>query len=315
MKERLLYPDICKFFAIFLVTCSHCAQCISGQPWTNFFFGTHLDIAFNMPLFMLISGWFINLDKMRNEKPLSFFLAKFKRLMIPALVWYVLLFFVCHPKTSPISYYWYLSALFACMCIIYVFAKLIQNDYVCMAISTVFVFLCPKTDFVNINFMFPFLWAGVIINKLYNSKNASKWFWSSLIVGFILSFFWKTDYTIYCARFNILHFNLRMALIYLYRFVIGLSLSSVIIFLVKKNETKLSVFAKYGQYSLVVYTGSFVLNGLMALLLNHIGFHTNQMFIIDILSILLCIIIFIIIVVFGNLCRKNKITKLLFLGE
>ena len=106
-----------------------------------------------------------------------------------------------------------------------------------------------------------------------------------------------------------------MALIYLYRFVIGLSLSSVIIFLVKKNETKLSVFAKYGQYSLVVYTGSFVLNGLMALLLNHIGFHTNQMFIIDILSILLCIIIFIIIVVFGNLCRKNKITKLLFLGE
>lgn len=160
MKQRLIYPDICKFLAIFLVTCSHCAQYISGETWTNFFFGSHLDIAFNMPLFMLISGWFINLDKMREQKPAEFVWGKFKRLMIPAIVWWGILYLVSKPQSSPLSFYWYLTALFACMCIIYVFARLIKNDVLCMALSILFVLLCPKTDYCHINFMFPFLWGG-----------------------------------------------------------------------------------------------------------------------------------------------------------
>lgn len=72
MKERLLYPDICKFLAIFLVTWAHCAQCISGEIWTNFLGGKQLDIAFNMPMFMLISGWFIDPDKMRKSNIIEF---------------------------------------------------------------------------------------------------------------------------------------------------------------------------------------------------------------------------------------------------
>lgn len=39
MKERLIYPDICKAIAIFIVTCSHSAQEISGLTWTNFLGG------------------------------------------------------------------------------------------------------------------------------------------------------------------------------------------------------------------------------------------------------------------------------------
>lgn len=54
----LKYPDACKFVAIFIVTCSHSAQAIQGGIWTNFFGGRAIDIAFNMPLFMLMSGWF-----------------------------------------------------------------------------------------------------------------------------------------------------------------------------------------------------------------------------------------------------------------
>ena len=156
---------------------------------------------------------------------------------------------------------------------------------------------------------------GVIINKLQKTRHASKWAWCSTIVGIILSFFWKTDYTIYCSRFQILHINLHMILVYIYRFVIGLTLSSVAIYLIIKTENRLSVFAKYGQYSLAVYTGSFVLNALVKEWLDYVNFHTDRMILIDFLSIVLCSLIFIIIVLFGNFCRKNKVTKLLFLGE
>jgi fucose 4-O-acetylase-like acetyltransferase len=67
-RERLSYPDICKFLAVFIVTWSHCAQRVSGMIWTNFWGGLQFDIAFTMPLFMLMSGWFINPDKMRKVK-------------------------------------------------------------------------------------------------------------------------------------------------------------------------------------------------------------------------------------------------------
>lgn len=109
--------------------------------------------------------------------------------------------------------------------------------------------------------------------------------------------------------------NLKMIVIYIYRFVIGLSLSTVIIYLLKRFENHLSSLAKYGQYSLAVYTGSFVINAVVAIVLARIGYHTNQMFLIDALSVLLSIVIYVVIVIIGNLCRKNKITKLLFLGE
>ena len=64
--SRLAYPDICKFVAIFIVASSHCAQIVSGKTWNNFIGGSGLDVAFNMPLFMIISGWFINVDKLRE---------------------------------------------------------------------------------------------------------------------------------------------------------------------------------------------------------------------------------------------------------
>lgn len=315
MKQRLLYPDICKCLAIFLVTCSHCAQYISGQNYTNFAGGTYLDIAFNMPLFMLISGWFINVDKIRETKVKDYVFSKAKRLLLPAVSWYAILLLVSHPTSSVVSFYWYLTALFACLCIMMVFIKLFKNNTTCMLLSTAFVLLCPKMNFVHINFMFPFLWCGVIIRRLYESDWAKWWFWASLITGGVLALFWKPEYTVYKCPLDIMHINMRMIIVYLYRFTIGLSLSSVVIYLVMKFEKKLSVLAKYGNYSLIVYTGSFVLNALLATVLDKIGYHTNQMLIIDILSVIASLTIYTVLVVMANLLRKNKLTRLLFLGE
>ena len=155
MNNRLLYPDIVKFFAIFLVTWSHCAQVVSGQIWTNFLGGIELDLALNMPLFMLISGWFINIDKMRETDFNDFIYSKFKRLIIPSVVWYFvhLLLSFKVPGLSIFNFYWYLNGLFVCLCFIMLAAKYIKNDVLCIAITIVLILIIPYTDYCHINFI------------------------------------------------------------------------------------------------------------------------------------------------------------------
>jgi hypothetical protein len=75
-----------KTVAIYLVTCAHCAQCLVGSVWTDFLGGKGLDIAIEMPLFMLMSGWFISLDKMRQTPLLTYVGGRFRRLVVPASV-------------------------------------------------------------------------------------------------------------------------------------------------------------------------------------------------------------------------------------
>lgn len=160
--QRLRYPDICKCFAIFLVTCSHSAQYLSGQTWTNFFGGTSFDLAFTMPLFFLISGWFIDIDKIRQTSVIKYVSGKAKRLIVPALTWFVL--FVLASGTRPcrtgLSHYWYLTALFASLCVVCLCSKLFKNNTVCIVASTLFVLSCPYMDHYHINFMFLYLWGG-----------------------------------------------------------------------------------------------------------------------------------------------------------
>lgn len=327
MKQRILYPDICKFLAIFLVTWSHCAQCISGQTWSNFLCGSSIDISFNMPLFMLISGWFINPDKIRNTDTRTYLSAKFKRLVVPAIVWTMIhvIVFTKLPTSlsgtiwlikSIVNYYWYLTALFACLFIIFLFAKVFTSNKVCIFISTLFVLLCPSSEFANINFMFPFIWAGYglqrIIEKQNNFYMISLFFISSIILGVL----WNPSYTVYISPFVPLHLNLPMIIICIYRFIIGLCFSSVIIFIVKTYEnTFIKRLAKLGQYSLVIYTASIAILKFLSLVLVKYDLHNNQSVVLDIISLITCIVVVYVCIIIGNICRKNKWTKILFLGE
>ena len=177
VESRLIYPDILKLLAIFLVTWSHSAQCVSGETWTNFFGGNQIDIAINMPLFMIISGWFINIDKIRSSKTGPFIFSKFKRLLIPSFCWYLihqtLAFHL--PSLSIFTYYWYLNSLFICFCIIIVSAKLIKNNKMCIIVSTIVVILLPYSDFCHVNFMYPYLWGGICLKDfMTNTMNTTQ---------------------------------------------------------------------------------------------------------------------------------------------
>jgi len=319
-KIRLTYPDICKFVAIFIVTWSHCAQCISGVIWTNFWGGTQIDIAFNMPLFMLMNGWFINPTKMRSVNMGRFVADKFSRLIIPAVTWY----FICclltfnRPRIGGVvSLYWFLTALFVCLCIIYITIRLIKNICLCAILSSIIVICCPHSDFVNINFMFPFIWAGFFLRKQIDNKNMIFFIVICIIIGIILSIYWNPDRTVYRCPFRIISVNVNMIITYIYRFVIGFSFSAAIIYFIKRVEKTrgMIVLSQCGQFSLVIYTASLAFIGLISRLFDFFNYHTNQFVVLDCLSFLLCVMIVIITILLSAQFRKNKYARLFLLGE
>ncbi len=318
MNQRLLYPDIGKFIAIFLVTWSHCSQCVSSEVWNNFLGGRHLDIAFNMPLFMLMSGWFINLDKMRTDTIWNFVSAKFQRLIIPSIVWYLVhqLILLRWPDSSFLTYYWYLNALFVCLCFIMLTSKVIKNNILCCLVSTIIVLITPNSDASHINFMMPFLWAGYGLRRVFQTRYTGHVAACCAIMAFILCLFWKPAYTDYLSPFNSLYISRKMIMVYGYRFMIGFTISSVIIYILMKTENSaIKRLAPLGKYSLVIYTSSAILLVLLMKFLDFINFHTNAYLLIDIVSLLFCVIIVILAVLIGKLCKYNEILSRLFLGE
>lgn len=320
--ERLVYPDFCKFLAIFLVTCSHCAQSISGIPWTNFLGGTYLDIAFNMPLFMILGGWFLNIEYLRSINLLCYIKSKFLRLILPAISWYIILCVASYetPRFGGfVTSYWYLKALFISLCVICIFTKIIKNDIICAIVSIICFLAIPIPDLVYSKFMFPFIWGGYYLRRFYEGKdNKIKiYIFLCFVVGILLAFMWSPDKTVYRCPFDVLTISINMVIIYIYRFIIGFALSSVIIWMAIKYENRRFVFglSKYGSFSLVIYTGSFVLNELLRRLFCLYNMNINEYIFIDFLSLLSSSLIVVVLIAFSKCCRHNKYISIFLLGE
>ena len=301
----------------FLVTWSHCAQSVSGLIWTNFLGGMQLDIAFNMPLFMIMSGWFISLKRLRDCDIKQFVIQKFQRLIIPSVVWYCInqLLSLQWPDSTIFQFYWYLNSLFISLCIIMFFSKLIENDLLCSISSIAFVLIIPYTNFNHVNFMLPFLIGGMYLRELFELKTAKTWGFVFFLIGIALCPFWRPQFSVYLSPWNSMRLNDFMIFAYLFRFAIGFSLSAAIIIFVQSIELKIQPIAPLGQYSLVIYTASIAILGLVNTILNYFCLHTNQYFVIDVLSLSLCSIITFGIFKFAKSCQRNKMLSLLFLGE
>lgn len=322
-EQRQIHPDICKFIAIIIVTCSHCAQTISGEIWSNFIGGTGIDIAFNMPLFMIMSGWFINLKKIRETNTFKFILSKTYRLIIPTISWYLIYCILTDNRiciTNAFLFYWYLTALFASLAIITISAKLIKSDILCTFLSNMVVLVIPYSYFANINFMFPFIWIGFYLRKMFETNKvyiSNSTMFVSLSIGLLLMINWSPDKSVYITPLKVLGINTNMLLTYIYRFVIGVTLSVPIIYYVKKIETSNYAysFAKYGKYTLIIYTFSFIFNELFSRILMHYNLHTNKFIIIDFIAFSSCIVIIAVSKLIYDKTHNKKIASIILLGE
>lgn len=65
--KRITYIDIAKIFAMFLVVYTHTAQNIAQDNYMNEIGFTSIQ-SLHMPLFMIMSGYFLNLGKLKNNK-------------------------------------------------------------------------------------------------------------------------------------------------------------------------------------------------------------------------------------------------------
>ena len=72
--------------------------------------------------------------------------------------------------------------------------------------------------------------------------------------------------------------------------------------------------ARYGKYTLVIYTLFFIINEGYSRLLNTINFHTNDYLLIDIIAIIMCIFICMFSICTYNVFNKYSLLKSFFLG-
>ena len=188
-----------------------------------------------------------------------------------------------------------------------------QKQQIGNILSTLVVTFLPYSDVANLNFMFPFLWVGYLLRtKLINRPFLM--FMSSVIVTPCLLPIWGWDYTVYLSRFNSIHLSADMVVKYIVRFVLGVSFSYILTWLSKRFETSrtVNILSRYGQYTLLTYLASIVLFGALR---KNVPISIEQPVLLELLSLLLCIVTYSLCVILQKELSKNRITRMLLLGN
>lgn len=172
--KRLEEIDILKGIGIILVVLGHC---ISGVWDTQFYSSNWIFkfcYSFHMPLFMTISGFLSGL-KTSSKIDGSWIKRKFKRLMIPYIIWVIIKAILANGFNFN-SYFvwlvsdlhiWYLIVLFICDLSLFVYIKanscvIIPSFYLANVILYV---LFPNEICKNIIMFYPFYILGILISK------------------------------------------------------------------------------------------------------------------------------------------------------
>lgn len=273
-------------------------------------------VAVHMPLFFIISGYFIDLNKIRSCEIFPFVKDKFIHLIVPALSWTAIYCLITLKTKGPLTFltfYWYLFSLFVSFIVIMVFCKLCKNNKMVILLSTLVVTFLPYSDVANLNFMFPFLWVGYLL-RTRSINRPFLMFMSSVIVTACLLPIWGWDYTVYLSRFNSIHLSADMVVKYIVRFVLGVSFSYILIWLSKRFETSrtVNILSRYGQYTLLTYLASIVLFGVLR---KYVPISIEHPVLLELLSLLLCIVTYSLCVILQKELSKNRITRMLLLGN
>ena len=269
-------------------------------------------VAVHMPLFFIISGYFIDLNKIRNCEIFPFLKDKFIHLIVPALSW-TAIYCLLTLKTMFLAFYWYLFSLFVSFIVIMAFCKVCKNNKLVILLSSLIVIFLPYSNVAHLNFMFPFLWVGYLL-RTKSINRQSMMFMSSVIVTACLLPIWGWEYTVYLSMFNSIHLSADMVVKYIVRFVLGVSFSYILIWLSKRFETSrtVNILSRYGQYTLLTYLASIVLFGIIK---KYVPINIGQPVLLELLSLLICIITYSLCVILQNELSKNRISRILLLGN
>lgn len=184
-SKRTVWLDLVKLFAIMLVLMGHCIQQFdSGYVASPVFLFIY---AFHMPLFMMLSGFFLDYDRILAS-PWRFTKKRFLQLILPSLFWLTVFWIVeiCIGKSHESlvrtvwSGLWFLKSLFACNLLLLVSLIIFKNRVlavvVALIVSQITLFV-HTNGFLNLHTMFPCLIAGGLAKRyLYDSSKYRTWF-------------------------------------------------------------------------------------------------------------------------------------------
>ena len=320
-KNRLDYLDFCKVFAMYLVTTAHCAQCLSGEQFPSLLISKDSFISINMAIFMIASGFVMNTDKMRSISTKDYLISKSIRLLLPMTTWYLVMCIVTREMPTLSVYwlqYWYLGALFVCLSFIKVLISFIPRLSLVCIVSILFLYLVPSVSFERSCYMIPFLWLGYALKCFINRINWSVCLFT-IVLFYILYSFWDNAYSIYVSPFYIWTVDVHAFYALLYRFIIGgiggVAIISFSYLLIDLNGFGwMKSVAKYGRYTLVFYTMSFVLNAILARVMWHINSYITTPGILDLMAFSISAFMMVLMYFFQLIIEKNTVLSRLLLG-
>ena len=322
MKKRLEYMDLCKVVAIYLVTFAHCAQQLCGEKFPNLLVTNDSFISINMAIFMIASGFFLNIDKMKATATKDYIWSKVQRLLFPMIGWYLVMCIVLFsvPKFSICwSIYWYLGSLFVCLTLIKLLTNIFSNILLVCIMSIIILTLIPMISFERSCYMIPFLWVGYGLRFVIDRVTLPVII-VLLCIYCIMYHFWDIRYSIYVSPFHLWDADVHSVFAMAFRFAIGVVGSIGFIGLMKllidcKGFGWMKgVAVKYGRYTLAFYTMSFVLNAILVRFLWHTNWFISLPGILDIVSLLVTTLMMVLMYFVQKLLEKNCITRLIFLG-
>lgn len=179
MKSRIIYLDLLKAFAIFLVVWGHSILHLMHEPAQDIP-AYRFICSFHMPLFMTLVGFFS--ASSLNRSPLEFTKYKFIQLLLPAIVWIIIftgLAWIILPEKYQVSsvggffknvtlQLWFLKSAFCCYCVFFFSFFIIKNTGLPHKLlwALILSFLISQVfPLFKVNAMYLCFAAGVVINR------------------------------------------------------------------------------------------------------------------------------------------------------
>jgi len=202
---RILWPDILKAFAVFLVILGHVSSTYDSRGYSS---PLALWIySFHMPLFMMLSGMFFKYSLKKNFKTLL--TDKSRLLLLPLLSWGIMNFTIetlsftnidkwgvildYIKSGGPLRGYWYLKCLFIYLIVNYLLVIWTKKLPIAALFSITIFLILPNINFSKM--MIVFFWIGVFYDYLSKMVNRKRLFIIASAVMIVYYLFFDIEAT------------------------------------------------------------------------------------------------------------------------
>lgn len=227
MRERNRNIDFYKGLLMFGVIWGHTITNLRNGAGTSVWILTFFR-TYDMPFFMLISGYFLSFSMSKSKWP-EVFVKRLFSLAVPLIVWEIILSLVSgqiFSSLKSIFSLWFLWSAFGCTYILILVCGLIPKQRIQILVLVLIIIalhLFPFTPF-NLAYMLPFFVVGYYLNCLkisISDVNREKLYFLAIITFVVLQCYWKGSYNVWNAGTYVLERPSYTIPVIIFRGIIG----------------------------------------------------------------------------------------------